>query len=146
MTKVYYYRKRLMGKIPTHCFMSPPQHLLQTEGAGSFFRGLAPTLGREVPGCCLFFLGNEAAKEAICRGHRVRTGQELRFTTTALPKFQARLRCDQGHHNLCIMTSPSRKSELGLTSRTICGGVAGVSFWLAIFPVDEFMPNTTILL
>ena len=42
-------------------------HLVRSQGLFTLYRGLIPTLAREIPGCFFFFLGNEATKKAITR-------------------------------------------------------------------------------
>lgn len=41
--------------------------LVRSQGFVALYRGLIPTLAREIPGCFFFFLGNEGSKRAITR-------------------------------------------------------------------------------
>jgi len=38
------------------------KELIKAEGAGGLFRGLTPTVAREMPGCAIFFAANESVK------------------------------------------------------------------------------------
>ena len=63
---------------------------------------------REVFGCFFFFLGNEGSHALI---RRLNGGQHRGQREEASPKP-------------------------GLASSLLCGGVAGVSYWASIFPLD----------
>lgn len=58
--------QREMGQV--HRSMFPlTRQIIRQEGFGQLFKGLGPTLAREIPGCFFFFLGNEGSKAIICR-------------------------------------------------------------------------------
>lgn len=72
------------------------KEILITEGFSGLFRGMIPTLAREVPGYFFFFGGYESSKYIFG--------------------------CDPNKNNpLCSI---------------VCGGIGGVSLWVAVFPTD----------
>eukprot|EP00094_Tigriopus_californicus_P005138 TCALIF_04952-PA protein Name:"Similar to Slc25a15 Mitochondrial ornithine transporter 1 (Mus musculus)" AED:0.50 eAED:0.50 QI:0/0/0/0.33/1/1/3/0/767 len=58
--------QREMGQVHRSTF-SLTREIIRQEGFGQLFKGLGPTLAREIPGCFFFFLGNEGSKAIICR-------------------------------------------------------------------------------
>eukprot|EP00095_Tigriopus_kingsejongensis_P003864 maker-scaffold20_size707684-snap-gene-6.18 protein:Tk03864 transcript:maker-scaffold20_size707684-snap-gene-6.18-mRNA-1 annotation:"mitochondrial ornithine transporter" len=94
--------QREMSKVgrPALSMLALTRQIIRQDGIGQLFRGLVPTLAREIPGCFFFFLGNEGSKALICSA------------------------------------SDCQREDLGLLSTLFCGGMAGVSFWVSIFPFD----------
>lgn len=79
--------------------MDVAKHVLKSEGgARGLFKGLVPTMGREIPGNALMFGVYELVKQ------RFAGGQDT--------------------------------SQLGRGSLVVAGGVAGASFWAAVYPTD----------
>ncbi|KRZ17322.1 Mitochondrial ornithine transporter 1 [Trichinella zimbabwensis] len=75
------------------------RQIVREEGIVGLFKGLSPTLIREIPGYFFFFGTYEASRH---------------------------------------MLTPENgdKNNLGVTRTCICGGLAGIAFWLSIFPAD----------
>ncbi|KRY00553.1 Mitochondrial ornithine transporter 1, partial [Trichinella pseudospiralis] len=75
------------------------RQIVRQEGFVGLFKGLSPTLIREIPGYFFFFGTYEASRH---------------------------------------MLTPENgdKNNLGVTRTCICGGLAGIAFWLSIFPAD----------
>ncbi|KAG9452141.1 hypothetical protein H6P81_005045 [Aristolochia fimbriata] len=79
--------------------MDVAKHVLRSEGgARGLFKGLVPTLAREVPGNAAMFGVYEALKQYLAGGRDT--------------------------------------SELGRGSLIVAGGLAGASFWGAVYPTD----------
>ncbi|XP_064637713.1 mitochondrial ornithine transporter 1-like [Lineus longissimus] len=75
------------------------KHICKTEGVRGMFRGLGPTLGREMPGYFVFFGGYEISRN--------------------------------------YFTPPGKTpDDIGPLKTVLCGGIGGVSLWVAIFPTD----------
>ncbi|ETO31910.1 hypothetical protein RFI_05207 [Reticulomyxa filosa] len=88
-----------------HCF----RHIVQTHPR-RLFNGLTPTLFREVPGTCIFFITFEYS---------------LQYLNNLAKK---------NIPNSSSSSSSSTRQELFHT--LISGGLAGVVFWLTIYPFD----------
>ncbi|KRX76132.1 Mitochondrial ornithine transporter 1, partial [Trichinella sp. T6] len=75
------------------------RQIVRQEGFVGLFKGLSPTLIREIPGYFFFFGAYEASRH---------------------------------------MLTPENgdKNNLGVMRTCICGGLAGIAFWLSIFPAD----------
>ncbi|KAL1234496.1 Mitochondrial ornithine transporter [Trichinella spiralis] len=75
------------------------RQIVRQEGFVGLFKGLSPTLIREIPGYFFFFGAYEASRH---------------------------------------MLTPENgdKNNLGVMRTCVCGGLAGIAFWLSIFPAD----------
>ena len=71
---------------------------------------------REVLGCFFFFLGNEGSHALIRSLNKGQRGQKG-------PKG-------------CAASEEDTRHEPGLAASLFSGGVAGVSYWASIFPLD----------
>ncbi|KAL8141776.1 hypothetical protein V2J09_014808 [Rumex salicifolius] len=78
--------------------MDVARHVLSEAGMKGLFKGLGPTLAREVPGNAAMFGVYEAVKQYLAGG--------------------------------------SDTSSLGRGSLVLAGGIAGASFWGAVYPTD----------
>lgn len=79
--------------------MDVARHVLKSEGGvGGLFKGLVPTMAREVPGNATVFAVYEGLKQYMAGGQDT--------------------------------------SQLGKGSLIVAGGLAGASFWAAVYPTD----------
>ncbi|RWS16888.1 mitochondrial ornithine transporter 1-like protein [Dinothrombium tinctorium] len=81
--------------------------ILRAEGIQGLFKGLLPTLSREMPGYFFFFGGYEFTKV---------------FLTNSFKIYGS--------------TSEENSSDVGPIITIMSGGVGGVCFWTAVFPFD----------
>ena len=80
----------------------------QTEGIGGLFRGAWPTLLREVPGNAVWFLAYETSLRALARRRARKENITLVEAEAALPNYEV----------------------------VLCGGMAGVAYWVVPYPFD----------
>ncbi|CAL4932420.1 unnamed protein product [Urochloa decumbens] len=89
--------------------MDVARHVLRSEGgARGLFKGLVPTLAREVPGNAIMFGVYEATKRALALAAAGGGRQE----------------------------ATSSSEQLGRGSLILAGGLAGASFWGSVYPAD----------
>ena len=99
------------------------KHVLRHEGGAlGLFRGLLPTLAREVPGNAAYFGVYEWLKRKFAAAQvralaRVRTVHTWPTSRRALQGVAA--------------------SELGSLPLMVAGGAGGAAFWVAVYPVDS---------
>jgi len=97
--------------------MDVTRDILRTEGIRGLFRGLTATLARECPGNACFFGGYEFTRVVLIGEHEKKAdiGKKRIF----IEKFI---------FNLCF--------KIGFFKTWISGGMAGVCFWIVMFPID----------
>ena len=104
--------------------MDVTRQIIRTEGVRGLFRGFSSTLARECPGYACFFGGYELTRSLLTSANE---------TKAELSKGRGLLTWRRGTF-----------VSLGFLKTWIAGGVAGMCFWVLIYPIDAVKTRTQV--
>ncbi|ETO31518.1 hypothetical protein RFI_05602 [Reticulomyxa filosa] len=134
-----------------HCLMS-----IIREGQPRLFTGLMPTLGREVPGAVVYFIGYRAIQRTLCQlsgyssaSATVPSNGNSDFINSNRSSANDNNNNDNNNNNNNNINNfnnnDSNNNATNASKNTVAlpawitltsGGGAGVCFWLSIYPID----------
>ena len=122
--------------------------IYRTEGFRGFFRGITPTITRDVPGYFFFFGGYETTRYLFTqqlqqqqqKQQRQQQQQQQQLTQQQQTQQQQQQTQHQQQqtqrHQQYSLEQTNETHDIGLVRTIIAGGVGGLSFWAACYPVD----------